>query len=327
MGRTLKSVRRTAKRAAPQEPVPAITTEDVLLEELAISDRTQARARLNLAIVEEYAEAMRAGATFPPVVLFTQGDEPYWVADGFHRIKAARPVGFTTIAAEVRPGSQREALLYACAANATHGLPRTNADKRKAVETLLYDPEWRQWSDHAIAKHCGVAVSFVGQRRSALFPENSDDGQRTYVTKHGTVATMDTSRIGARAATTAPTNGTPAGGDHAGPDRLPTADEPTKEALRRGERSIHSVYVELRPPASKDEVTPLDTWLKAVRELCTLIDSVAEAGGVAAIAQRWSPQGQLSLLEELEALATDLTTMVQELRAVCATIDVQAEEG
>jgi hypothetical protein len=104
-------------------------------------------------------------------------------------------------------------------------------------------------------------------------------------------------------------------------------DEPTKEALRRGERTIHSVYVELRPPAPKDEATPLDTWLKAVRELCTLIDSVAEAGGVAAIAQRWSPQGQLSLLEELEALATDLTAMVRELRAVCATIDVQAEEG
>jgi hypothetical protein len=107
----------------------------------------------------------------------------------------------------------------------------------------------------------------------------------------------------------------------------PEVDEPTKEALRRGERSIHSVYVDLRPPAPTEEATPLDTWLKAVRELCTLIDSVVEAGGVAAIAQRWSPQGQLSLLEELEALATDLSAMVQELRAVCATIDVQAEEG
>jgi hypothetical protein len=67
-----------------------VTTEDVPLEELAIGDQTQARARLNSAIVEEYAEAMSEGAKFPPVVLFTQGDEPYWVADGFHRIKAAR---------------------------------------------------------------------------------------------------------------------------------------------------------------------------------------------------------------------------------------------
>jgi ParB-like chromosome segregation protein Spo0J len=105
------------------------------------------------------------------------------------------------------------------------------------------------------------------------------------------------------------------------------ADEPTKVALRTGERTIHSVYVELRPPAPKDEATPLDTRLKAVRELCTLIDSVVEAGGVAAIAQRWSPQGQLSLLEELEALTRDLTAMMRELRAVCATIDVQPEEG
>jgi ParB-like nuclease domain len=209
------------KRPEPPAATPAVTTADVPLEELAIGEETQARARLNPATVEEYAEAMREGVLFEPVALFTQGDEPYWVADGFHRIKAARQVGFTTIAALVRQGSKREALLYACAANATHGLPRTNADKRKAVETLLRDDEWGTWSDNHIAQHCGVSQPFVSQLRASLKTVISDDGQRTYVTKHGTVATMATARIGTRAATTAPANGEPAGVEEDEAEDLP----------------------------------------------------------------------------------------------------------
>ena len=38
--------------------------------------------------------------------------------------------------AEVRPGTQRDALLYAISANSAHGLARTQADKRKAVALL-----------------------------------------------------------------------------------------------------------------------------------------------------------------------------------------------
>jgi hypothetical protein len=42
-------------------------------------------------------------------------------------------------------------------ANAGLGLPRSNADKRKAVTLLLADPQWNSWSDHEIARHCGVS--------------------------------------------------------------------------------------------------------------------------------------------------------------------------
>ena len=54
------------------------------------------------------------------------------------------------ILAEVREGTRRDAILAAAAANATHGLRRTNADKRRAVLTLLRDPEWVKWSDRKI---------------------------------------------------------------------------------------------------------------------------------------------------------------------------------
>jgi hypothetical protein len=76
--------------------------------------------------------------------------------------------GGTEIRAEVRPGTERDALLYSISANATHGLPRSNADKRKAVALLLADAEWSQWSDREIARRCQVSNKFVSHmRRSA----------------------------------------------------------------------------------------------------------------------------------------------------------------
>jgi hypothetical protein len=44
-------------------------------------------------------------------------------------------------------------------------LRRSNADKRRAVETLLADPEWMTWSDNAIAKACAVSPRTVSAIR------------------------------------------------------------------------------------------------------------------------------------------------------------------
>jgi hypothetical protein len=44
--------------------------------------------------------------------------------------------------------------------------------------------------------------------------------------------------------------------------------------------------------------------------------------GLGQLAQRWRPASQAELLEELEALTTPLIALREELRAVCATIDI-----
>jgi hypothetical protein len=46
-------------------------------------------------------------------------------------------------------------------ANASHGLRRTNADKRNAVEMALADPEWSKLPNTQIAEMCAVAESFI----------------------------------------------------------------------------------------------------------------------------------------------------------------------
>jgi hypothetical protein len=213
--------------STPQETLPTAEPVMVPLAKIPlfvnypVKDSTQARERLNPQTVREYAEALQEGAKFPPIVLFVNDVGCYCVGDGFHRIEAAMQVRFKTIKAEVRRGGLRDAQLYAAQANLAHGLRRTTGDKQRAVLILLRDEEWRRWSDRRIAQHCGVSPTFVGSLRASLSTVDSDNGQRIYTTKHGNVATMDTTRIGSREATTAPTNETSA--DDTSADADPTS--------------------------------------------------------------------------------------------------------
>lgn len=106
----------------------------------------QTRQATDLAVVSEYAEAMRKGEEFPPCIVFRQGNE-YFLADGWHRLKAAQLAGKDQILVIIRPGTERDALFYAVGANASHGKQRTRADKERAILILLQDPEWSQLSD------------------------------------------------------------------------------------------------------------------------------------------------------------------------------------
>ncbi|WP_051954138.1 ParB/RepB/Spo0J family partition protein [Xenophilus azovorans] len=153
---------------------------------------TQARVAMNAQAVAEYRDAFRAGVDLPPVIVFYD-DAAHWLADGFHRYHGAKAAGMKSISANIMPGSRRDAVLYSLKANATHGLRRTNADKRKAIETMLGDPEWSQWSDSRIAGACGVSDKTVASVR-AIFG-NSEDAKPAVRTVQRGGATY-TQRIG-----------------------------------------------------------------------------------------------------------------------------------
>ncbi len=137
------------------------------LSQIRTDGGTQPREYLNELVLEEYVEAMAEGAAFPPVTLFFDGVH-HWLADGFHRFFAAKKYGVDTLLAETHQGTRRDAILFAAGANATHGLRRTNADKRRAVMTLLQDEEWQRWSNREMARQCGVTHTFVGKLRKAF---------------------------------------------------------------------------------------------------------------------------------------------------------------
>jgi len=166
------------------------------IKTIRIDGGTQSRVELNQETVAEYAQAFTAGATFPPVVVFFDGAN-YWLADGFHRYFGARDAGESAIDAEIRTGTQRDAVLYSWGANDKHGLPRSNADKRNIVTAILKDEQGRQGSDNKIAKDFGFSHPFVGNVRRSLETVSSEKStERTYTTKQGTTATMQTGGIG-----------------------------------------------------------------------------------------------------------------------------------
>jgi hypothetical protein len=156
----------------------------VPLADIRTDSSSQARARIRPAVVREYAAAMRSqlaegNLCFPPVVLFVDLHD-YWLGDGFHRVLAARQAGQSGILAEVHRGTQRDALLYSISSNSDHGLPRSKADKRRAVTLLLDDAEWRQWNDYEIARLCQVSHGFVWKMRKL---GEVDKGASSHVTR------------------------------------------------------------------------------------------------------------------------------------------------
>lgn len=135
------------------------------LSRLSIDGGTQTRAALNEAVVTEYADALREGVKLPAVTVFFDGSA-HWLADGFHRYFAHKNARKASINVDIREGSKRDAVLYSVGANSTHGLRRTNEDKRRAVKTMLDDAEWSQWPDREIARQCGVGHPLVAALRN-----------------------------------------------------------------------------------------------------------------------------------------------------------------
>ncbi|HEY9173799.1 MAG TPA: ParB N-terminal domain-containing protein [Verrucomicrobiae bacterium] len=133
-------------------------TKKIKLSEIVTDAGTQVRAGLNEATVADYAEALAEGAKFPPVIVFHDGNRTI-AADGFHRIHAALRIGATQIECDVRKGGKSDALKFALGCNAHHGLRRTNADKRHAVELAVR--EFPAASLPVIAKMCLVSEELV----------------------------------------------------------------------------------------------------------------------------------------------------------------------
>jgi len=177
--------------------VNASDIRDIQLDQVETGDATQMRvAGTDPAVVVDYADAMEAGAHFPPILVFHDG-ETYWPADGFHRIEAAKRIDRPTISADIRQGGKRDAILIAASANADHGLRRSQADKRQSIETLLRDPEWARWSDREIGKACKVDHKTVGKVRRELTGEIPGDRAVIYRDRHGNQSRMRVSATSA----------------------------------------------------------------------------------------------------------------------------------
>jgi len=154
--------------------------KELSIDEIRADTAAQPREFMSTDKVEEYADLMKSGVDFPAPVVFFDGSI-HWLADGFHRVQAARSAGIASFDCVVKEGTLRDAVLYSCGANAKHGIQRTNEDKRRAVMKMLQDDEWKTWSARDIAKQCQVAHTFVNKLREQMTPPDT-----------GNVSSMDT---------------------------------------------------------------------------------------------------------------------------------------
>lgn len=172
---------------------------------IRIDGGTQARLKLNQDAVKDYAEHMREGAVFPPLVVYYDGSE-YWLVDGFHRFFALRANGTESTECDVRNGTLREAILFSKGVNGGNkrGLPTTPDDNRMSIIWMLNDEEYKTWPNTDIAKHIGVSSMTVGRIKSSIETKSDAQPVKTVTDKDGKTRSVDTSKLTGRPKVTKP---------------------------------------------------------------------------------------------------------------------------
>lgn len=237
---------------------------------LKLDGGTQPRAAVSPEIVDDYAEAMQIGAQFPPVMVFYDGSD-YWLADGFHRVRAYKKAGRDYIPVEVIQGTREDALWYSYGAN-KHGLGRTNEDKRRAVTQALAHPKAVTLSNVEIARHCGVSEFMVRNCKegNSIFDKNEDKEKRT-VNRGGKTYTQNTRNIGSkskkRAESTSLSEAT-----------KEWQEQQAKAAEKKPEPPVTVDYPQLEPPRPEPPPLPApsDSTLRSVRWMLKSVDTISD---------------------------------------------------
>ena len=190
MSKRMRDMKR--RRAASAEPVrigglvPVTSlasepdaTQLVELSSLRLDGGTQPRVSMDTDLVAEYAERMiwdearnqlvdPQDKAWDAITVYRDDDGVCWLADGFHRVEAARTAGHARIQALVRDGGLEDAFVFSLGANAQHGKRRTNADKKRAVLQALRRASTQTRSNQWIAQLCQVSKPSVGKYRAQL---------------------------------------------------------------------------------------------------------------------------------------------------------------
>lgn len=161
-----KSSKTTSKKSGKGDGTVEVVHQEIEIDQIVADKATQCRVQMDDNVVTDYAETIASGVGLPPITVMrdpSKAEPTYYVVDGWHRLGAHRKAGLATIYAYVAEGSAIQALDLATRANSQHGLRRTNADKRRAVELAIQVDKQlkRERSNRQIAEDVGVHHSLV----------------------------------------------------------------------------------------------------------------------------------------------------------------------
>lgn len=143
--------------------------------ELMVDPRLQFRVRMSEEAIAEYGATLKERPLdMPPLRAVRIEDGRVIVWDGFHTYYGALHNKLPGIRVWVRKGTPDDAILLAAGANATHGIPRTAADRRKAIRAILGHPEFGRFSNVRIGEVCRVDEKLVREVRKDWDQEQAD---------------------------------------------------------------------------------------------------------------------------------------------------------
>lgn len=133
----------------------------VPLDEINAAAAVQIRSQLNQEAIEQYKDILDQ---MPPIDLFLTKTHGLVLADGFHRVEAARRVDRNELRAIITEGTLGDAMEWAVIANLKHGQPLRRGERHEAIVRLKrLHPGW---SGVKIAKAMGISGAAVSDALS-----------------------------------------------------------------------------------------------------------------------------------------------------------------
>jgi hypothetical protein len=278
-------------RPFPSSGEIGMDTTKIKLDEIGNDPKLQPREAIDGRPVAQYAEAMRAGAHFPPVLIYRVSDRLGWflLAHGFHRYHASKEAGRPTIEAEVMDGTYDDARWAAAGSNKEWdgvGMPRGDGDKRRAVRMA--------WEARPGAKQTQIAEQ-VGVRQSYVSDLIKKWKSQCYQTDSNEIHTSVSN-----------------GADDDDPDvidLLPPLSEEARAAYLEKEREHWPSEMAAR------------NWNKAMHDIAVELGSIRRAGGVEALTQDWHPERIRQLLGTVRDIGQLFKEMEDEIEIRLSTRD------
>ena len=148
-------------------------TKTVKLDEIVIDRSVNPREQINEEHVEDLVNAIKRDEQLPLPVCYDVAGK-LKLAEGFHRYTAYQRLRKLRIDVTVIAGTDDDWALAALCSNQGHGLKRSNAEKRLAVEGML--KRFPDWSSRRIADAAGVGDDLVNKTRHQVsFNDTCDE--------------------------------------------------------------------------------------------------------------------------------------------------------
>lgn len=143
----------------------------IFVDQIDLTHSPMVRAEIRDDVVHEYWQVYSDNHQHMPAlhVFQSEGQKKVLLADGRHRLEAAKRAGKKAVECEVHVGTFDDALTFALLANSQHGLRRSNEDKRASIKLAM--TAWPQTSDRQLAGLCAVGHQLVGEVRIELEKE------------------------------------------------------------------------------------------------------------------------------------------------------------